>query len=137
MIDIESDVFDYVATFVKAEMEDVNVLGEYDDSPASFPAVTIVENDNSVATRYRNVNIENAASLMYEVNIYSNKVAGKKRESREIANLVDAAFSNLGFTRTFMNQIPNLRDASIYRIVCRYSGVAIPNDDGKIYIHRM
>lgn len=136
MIDIEFDVFDYVAAKLRESDLGIFVSGQYVDTPASFPAVTIVESVNSVVQRMRTTTIENAARLMYEVNIYSNKAAGKKREARAVAALVDDAFTELGFTRTFLNQVPNLMDASIYRIVLRYTGVAIPNDDGKIYIHR-
>ena len=72
---------------------------------------------------------------MYEVNIYSNKVAASKSEAKAIASTLDEAFRALGFTRTMKNQVPNFNDARIYRIVCRYEGVIIPNDDGKFYIY--
>ena len=60
---------------------------------------------------------------MYEANIYSNLAIGKKQEAKAIANSLDAIFEELGFTRTFRQQVPNMKDATIYRIVCRYEAV--------------
>ena len=99
------------------------VTGEFVETPAKFPAVTLVEADNRVLERMRTNKIENAVSVMWEMNIYSNKVSGRKSEAKAIANTADDAFAEIGFTRTFREQIPNLRDATIYRIVCRYEAV--------------
>lgn len=120
MIDIENDIFDYVKKAVKSAHSGVDVSTEYLELPAKLPHVSVIEADNRVLTRMRTNNIENAASVMYEVNIYSNKAAVKKSEAKEIANTLDDAMSEIGFTRTFREQIPNMRDANIYRIVCRY-----------------
>lgn len=123
MIDIENDIFDFVASAVRAAHEGVYVVGEYVLAPATLPAVTIVEGGNSVFQSMRTLNIENAVRVMYEVNIYSNKTSGKKMEAKAIAATVDEVFASLGFTRTLRNQIPNFNDATIYRIVCRYEAV--------------
>lgn len=100
--------------------------GEYTSSPASFPAVTIIEADNTVVQRMRTAapNIENAALLLYEVNVYTNTIGYKKQDAKEIMDIVDDEFSKLGFTRTMCNPVSNLQDATIYRIVARYTGVA-------------
>lgn len=123
MIDIENDVFTYIATKLRAAHSGIWVSGEYVASPAKFPAVTIVEADNRVLERMRTTNIENAASVMYEVNVYSNKTSGKKAEAKAVMNTADEAFAEIGFTRTFREQVPNLADSTIYRIVARYQGV--------------
>ena len=136
MIDVENKVFDTVSKALKAAHGNtLFVTGEYVPSPPKFPAVSIVEADNYVTQRYRTAKIENAANVMYEINVYSNKTAGKKSEAKAIASTADEAMANLGFTRTMRNTVPNLNDASIYRIVCRYEGVVIPNDDEIYYIH--
>lgn len=127
MIDIENDIFSYVKSAVQAELSGCDVSGEYTEVPASFPAVTLVEADNRVLIRMRTEDIENAASVMWECNVYSNKAAGKKSEAKAIANIVDAAFASIGFTRTFREQVPNLRDSTIYRIVCQYEAVIDKN----------
>lgn len=127
MIDLENDIFDYAAKALRAAHTGIDVAAEYVEMPAKFPHVSIVESDNRVLTRMRTNNIENAVSVMYEVNIYSNKASGKKSEAKAIANTLDDALSGIGFTRTFREQVPNLRDATIYRIVCRYEAVIDKN----------
>lgn len=127
MIDLESDIFSYVANALREEFPGVFVSGEYVETPARFPAVTIVEADNRVLTRMRTENIENAVSSLFEVNIYSNRASGKKAEAKSIANAVDEKMASIGYTRSFREQIPNLNDATIYRIVCRYEAVIDKN----------
>ena len=70
--------------------------------------------------------------LMYEVNIYSNLKTGRKTECRALAKVIDDAFAAMGFDRVMLNPIPNLEDATIYRIVARYEAVA----DAKNTIYR-
>ena len=123
MIDIENDVFDTIASTLRAEHSGIYVVGEYVPAPPRFPAVSIVEADNRVVSNMRTLNIENAASVMYEVNIYSNKASGKKSEAKAIAATLDEKFAEIGFTRTMKEQVPNLNDATIYRIVCRYEAI--------------
>lgn len=123
MIDIESDVFDAVATALRAAHAGIYVVGEYVPAPSRFPAVSIVEADNRVVENMRTLKIETAVSVMYEVNVYSNKASGKKSEAKSIAATLDEVFASIGFTRTLRNQVPNLNDATIYRIVCRYEAI--------------
>ena len=131
MIDIENDVFDYVAKALRTAFPGITVVSSFVEAPAQFPTVTLVEADNRILQRMRTNNIENAVSVMYEINIYSNKGVGKKSEAKSIANAVDGLFNDLGFTRTFREQIPNMKDATIYRIVCRYAAVV----DSKLMIY--
>lgn len=131
MIDIENDVFNDAAQALRAAHSGIYVVGEYVETPARFPAVTIVEADNRVIQNMRTLNIENAVLSMFEVNIYSNKASGKKSEAKAIANTVDAFFSSIGYTRTMRNQVPNLNDSTIYRIVCRYEA----NVDKDLWIY--
>ena len=57
-----------------------------------------------------------------------------KAQAKQIMASLDAEMSNLGFTRVFMNPIPNFADATIYRLTARYEAVVVPNDDGyRIY----
>lgn len=123
MIDLENDIFDYAAKALRAAHTGIDVAAEYVEMPAKFPHVSIVEADNRILERMRTNNIENAIQSMFEVNIYSNKASGKKSEAKAIANTLDDVLSGIGFTRTFREQVPNLRDATIYRIVCRYEAV--------------
>ena len=125
MIDIESAVFAAVAGVLREKYSNILVAGEYTDTPARFPAVTIVEIDNSVLQRMTTYtpHIENAASVAYEVNVYTNTQGYKKLEAKGIMQTVDGEFAKLGFTRTMCNPISNLQDAKIFRMVARYEGV--------------
>ena len=131
MIDIENDIFNDVAQVLRTAHSGIYVIGEYTETPARFPCVTIVEADNRVIPSMRTLNIENAILSMFEINIYSNKASGKKSEAKAIANTVDEFFSSIGYTRTFREQVPNLKDATIYRIVCRYEA----NVDKDLWIY--
>lgn len=127
MIDLEPDIYDYVAKALRAAHSGIDVKAEYVELPAKLPHVSIVESDNRILSRMRTNNIENAVTVMYQANIYSNKVATRKSEAKAIANTLDEAFTEIGFTRTFRQQVPNLNDATIYRIVCRYEAVIDKN----------
>ena len=128
MIDVESFLFNQIAGILRFQYN-VYVSGEYVDSPAKFPAVTIVEINNGVYQKMRTAapNLENAVSLTYEVNVYTNSIGYKKSEAKKILETIDNEFSNMGFTRTMCNPVSNLQDATIYRIVARYEGIVDKN----------
>ena len=123
MIDLEQKIFTDIATALRTAYEGIFVTSEYVPVPPRFPAVSIVEADNRIVEEMRTLRIENAARVMYEAQIFSNKTSGKKAEAKAIAETVDDFFSSIGFTRTFKNQVPNMNDATIYRIVCRYEAI--------------
>lgn len=128
MINIENEVFDKVSKEVRKEYPNIYLTGEYVKSPPSFPAGSIVEMDNTVysSTQSSSEN-ENHASLMYEVNVYSNKTKGKKSECKEIIALIDKEMTALGFSRVMLQPIPNMDDATIYRMTARYKAVVSKN----------
>lgn len=128
MIDLENDIFDYVAKALRAAHPGVDVTAEYVEMPARFPHVSLVEADNRVIDRARTSDeIENGVTVMWEMNVYSNKASAKKSEAKAIAATADELFKSINFTRTFRQQVPNLRDATIYRIVCRYQAIIDKN----------
>lgn len=121
MIDIEVQVFNQIAPVLRAEFPDIFVTGEYVNAPSRFPAVYISEMDNTVNRASRDTsNIENFADVMYQVDIYSNKNKGKKSECKAIAAIIDEQFTALGFTRSYLNPVPNMDDATIYRMTGRW-----------------
>lgn len=132
MINVENEIFDRVAKAVRKVYPDFHMTGEYVKSPANFPCGSLVEMDNSVYTRTQtSSSVENHAELMYEVNVYSNKKSGKKSECKAIIALIDDEMAALGFSRIMLQPIPNLDDATIYRMVGRYRGVV--SKDKMIY----
>ncbi len=124
MINIESEVFSAIAKAVRNKYPDAYVVGEYVKSPSKFPCVSVVEFDNMAYDKTQSsYSRENHADLVYEVNVYSNKESGKKSECKAIAALIDDEFATLGFSRTMLQPIPNVDDATIYRMTGRYRGV--------------
>lgn len=128
MIDIENEVFDRVAKRVRERFPNIFIVGEYVKSPSSFPAVSLMEMDNSIreATIDSGSN-ENHANVMYEVNVYSNKTTGKKSECKEIIALIDMEMTAMGFVRTTLTPVPNEYDSTIYRMVGRYKAAVSSN----------
>ena len=124
MINIENELFTIIATTLRNDFPDIYVSGEYVSQPPSFPAVSIVESDNAVYSAGTDSgSIENFATVMYQVDVYSNKRIGKKEECKNIAALIDSEFARLGFTRTFLNHVQNANEPTIYRMTGRYQGV--------------
>ena len=124
MINVENEIFDIVAKAVRNAYPDIYMIGEYVKSPSKFPCVSLVEIDNSAYRRTQtNSSVENHAELMYELNVYSNKKSGKKSECKAIASLIDNEMAALGFSRSMLQPIPNMDDATIYRVTGRYRAV--------------
>ena len=128
----EDELFTKIATSLRSEFSGIYVVGEYINAPSKFPAVYIVEMDNTVNRAGRDsANIENFADVMYQVDIFSNKNKGKKSECKAIAAFVDAQFAALGFTRSYLNPVPNIDDATIYRMTGRW--IATVSKDNVVY----
>jgi hypothetical protein len=121
MIDIENAVFNAVAMKVREVYPDVFMTGEYVNSPPSFPAVSLVEMENTTRTEtIDSGSNENHVNVMYEVNVYSNKTTGKKSECKAIVALIDEELLAMGFSRSTLTPVPNEYDSKIYRMVGRY-----------------
>jgi hypothetical protein len=132
VIDVENEIFSRVAAAVRAAFPSVFMSGEYIRTPPKFPFVSLVEMSNTAYDRTQSsAGLENHASLMYEVNVYSNKTSGKKSECKAIAAFIDNEMAALGFSRTMLQPIPNMDDATIYRMTGRYT--AVISKDKKLY----
>ena len=128
MIDIENEVFDRVAKRVREQFPNIFMVGEYVKSPSSFPAVSLMEMDNSIReSTVDSGSNENHANVMYEMNVYSNKTTGKKSECKAIVALIDQEMSAMGFVRSTLTPVPNEYDSTIYRMVGRYRAAVSSN----------
>lgn len=125
MIDIENFLF----TSMKNSLPKAVKCGAtYSKQQSSFPFVTLAVIDNSVYDRFiDSARVENAADITVEINVYSNKTAGKKEECKKIIQAIDNTLSDLNLTRTMCQPAPNLEDATIYRITARYRAVVDKN----------
>ena len=132
MINVENEIFSTVAKAVRKDYPSVFISSEYVTAPSKFPFVSLIEMSNTTYEKTQSSgSLENHASLMYEVNVYSNKTSGKKSECKAIATLIDNELATLGFSRTMLQPIPNLDDTTIYRMTGRYT--AVISKDKKLY----
>ena len=119
MIDCENEVYTRIARVLRDKFSGINIAGEYVNAPSSFPHVSITQSDNSVVSEQMTGSAE-MAQVMFEINIYSNKADGRKTECKSIAKVIDDVMFKMNFKRMALTPIPNMEDATIYRIVARY-----------------
>lgn len=131
MIDCEAKIYTPIATALREAFAGIEVSGEYVKAPSTFPFVSVEEADNYPTTAHLdNGDAEKYATLMYEINVYSNKGVGKKSECKAIMQLIDSLMYGMNFTRLALTPVPNLDDATIYRMTARYRA---ETDGTKIY----
>ena len=132
MIDIENELFRILATKLRARYSNIFITGDYAIVPPSFPCVSIVEMDNTPYRKTQTQNdMENHVTVMYEVDVFSNKTSGKKSECKAIIALIDEEMLKLGFDRIFLNPLPNQENTTVYRMKARY--VSVVSKDQVIY----
>ena len=120
MIDIENSIFTMIATPLREKYEDIFITGEEVLNPSKFPCVSIVETDNYITQSHiDNGDNEKYATIIYTVNVYSNKTSGKKSECKDIMKTIDEMLYKKNFKRIETSPI-SMEDATIYRIVARY-----------------
>ena len=135
MISVENELFEPIATTLRAAFDGIYVSDEYVRQPPRFPAVFFEEVDNTVYHRGRDSSgIENFSEVMYQVDVYSNLNRGKKAQAKTIMGMVDVMMAVYGFERTFMNPVQNLNDPTIYRMTARYR--AVVGKDKVVYSRR-
>lgn len=128
MIDIEKLIYTPVAEALRKRFKGISVSGEYVNAPPKFPYVSIVEQDNyTTQSHLDSSGTERYATVMYEVNVYSDKAGKKKTICREIMGVIDEMLYKQNFTRISMSPVPNMENGTIYRLVARYKA----ETDGK------
>lgn len=121
MIDVERMIFTPIAESLRKKFKGIDVSGAYIKSPPKFPHASIVEQDNYTTTSNQDSSgTERYATVMYEVNVYSNKTGESKSECRSILSEIDKMLYAMNFTRISMTPVPSMDSASIYRLVARY-----------------
>lgn len=131
MNDCENEVYTRIATVLREKFPGINLSGEYVKAPSSFPHVSITQSD-TVTVYMKTSDTRQYDRLLFEINIYSNKTSGKKTECKAIAKAIDDVMFSMNFRRMSMTPVPNMEDASIYRIVARYRVTT----DGKFFYRR-
>lgn len=119
MIDCENEVYTRIARVLREKFPSINIAGEYVQAPSGFPHVSITQSDNSVVSERMTGSAE-MAQVMFEINVYSNKTEGKKTECKSIMKVIDDVMFSMNFKRQALTPVPNLENATIYRLVARY-----------------
>lgn len=130
MIDVSNEIFNTLAENLRFEYEDIQVKGEYDPNPARFPCVTVDEVSN-IPTHLDSAEKNKYASVLYRVQIFSNKSVGKRAEARAIYKTVDETFMSLGLFAKSYTSTPTIYNAEIYSITATFGGIIAEN--GLVY----
>lgn len=120
MIDIETKIYSPLATALKAEYPDIFVTGEPVPTPGKPLVVGIVQQDNYMsANKLDNSGRERFATLMFQIDVYSNLQTGKKSKCKEVMGFIDEMMFKLNFTRLSLTPLPS-PDTGYYRYTARY-----------------
>lgn len=128
MKDLENQIYTRLANAVRKACPNANVSSTYINAPSKFPCVTIEQIDSYDLSGSQTEVCEDAnIVLVFEVNIYSNHESNKKTECKKIMRIVNDEFKRMNFKRTAMTPVPNLENATIYRLFGRFSAVTDGN----------
>lgn len=128
MIDKENEVYTRVRERVLEYFPAASVDGAYQPVPSGFPHVSIYQNDAYIPSQYLDsATYAKFESVMFEVQVYSNKTGTKKQECKRIMDIIDTVMQEMNMRRTSLVPVLNLNDASIYRLTARYEGLIDEN----------
>lgn len=120
MIEIEAKVYSPIATALMGEYSGIYVTSEPAPTPSKNLAVSIVQMDNFSSPRKQDNKLtERFATVVFQVDVYSNLHSGKKSKCKEVMGFVDEMMFNLNFMRMSLNPVP-MEDNGYYRLTARY-----------------
>lgn len=135
MIDIELELFDSIVNEVEQKYpwtKNVRFINDVVTSQQKLPCVSIYERENRTYTQGQDQNLDDTYCVLdYEVNVYTNTKQTRRQEAREIMRAVDEAMLRRNFRRRTMENVPDLEDWSVYRLLARYT--VIVGQDGTLY----
>jgi len=130
MIDFSNEIFNAVAADLRSLYSGIRVVGEFVNSPTSFPTVTIDEIRN-VPEHLDSAEYNKYARIVYRVQVFSNLEGGKRAQARDIYAAVDRKMQSLGmFCKTYTTT-PAVYNAEVYSITATYE--AVIDQNGMIY----
>lgn len=131
MIDKENEIYTAIRNAVKKEYPDVLLSSSYIRSPASFPYVSVIQTDSYEPKKYIDSSGEELfTSLAFQIDIYSDDESRKKSICKQIMQTIDTTLKKMNFRRESLSAVPNMADATIYRLTARYTVIA---SDGCFY----
>lgn len=121
MIDREDELFVDIADNLRKQFDGIYIIGkQLSSEPPRFPAVSIVQENNIVNTKFSTFNeLENVACITQYIEIYSNDNKQKEEICKSISLVVDNVLKFHGYIR-MLNQPMVNADDTIARIIMRY-----------------
>lgn len=128
MIDVEDIILNRIDK-VLANAGFNDVLGStYQDLPAEFPWVFMEQEDSYEEPEYHNSSrVNNRDSVVFGVDIYSNKKKASKAECKKILAVIDAEMVSLGFSRLVAQPMRPTSEMYKARLFARYRGIVDAN----------
>lgn len=129
MIDYSNEIFNTAATSLRSLYPGIQVVGEYVESPAQFPTVTLDEIQNLP------VHLDSAATNKYARVVYRSQIfcngEGKRQRARAIYDSLDQILMGVGLFAKTYTTTPAIYNSEIYCITATHEGVI--GKDGVIY----
>lgn len=129
MIDYSNEVFNTVAKHLRSLYSDIQVIGEYVETPAQFPTLTVDEIQNVP------VHLDSGATNKYARVVYRSQIfcngEGKRQRARAIYNSLDRVLMEAGLYAKSFTTTPAIYNSEIYCITATHEGVI--GEDGTIY----
>lgn len=122
MIDVEPTLFDLVCETVWAEYPNADIADRYIHQPSAFPHVqAYLESDTTNRNGMNLSGDECFSNHVLHIEIFDNDIVNGKETVKRICNLLDPVLRLRGYRRTYKSPVPNYDEASINRLVVRYS----------------
>lgn len=121
MIDKSNEIFNTVAKNLRSLYTGVQVVGEYVETPAKFPTVTLDEIQN-VPVHLDSAKENKYAKVTYRSQTFCNG-EGKRRKAREIFNSLDQTLMGTGFVVKTFTTTPTIYNAEVYCITATHEAV--------------
>ena len=121
MTDKEDELFADIANNLRKKFDGIYIIGkQLSSEPPRFPAVSIVQENNIVNTKFSTFNeLENVACITQYIEIYSNDNEQKEEICKSISLVVDNVLKFHGYIR-MLNQPMVNADDTIARRIMRY-----------------
>ena len=129
MIDCSNEVFNTAAKDLRSLYSGIQVIGEYVETPAQFPTVTLDEIQNVP------VHLDTGATNKYARVVYRSQIfcngEGKRQKARMIYDGLDRILMGVGLYAKTYTTTPAIYNSEIYCITATHEGVI--GEDGVIY----
>lgn len=129
MIDYSNEIFNAAATSLRSLHPGIQVVGEYVESPAQFPTVTLDEIQN-LPEHLDSASTNKYARVVYRSQIFCNG-EGKRQKARAIYDSLDQILMSVGLFAKTYSTTPAIYNSEIYCITATHEGVI--GKDGVIY----